>query len=286
MRYLVALIFSVIAVSSADIPVGSDEAAIKIGDTRLKVETLLGEIEAMEPVDRSRTKLTFKRCSIVFESGKVSQLPVMRSEEELARKKAEKIRADKDKAEAALPSSPQNVRRRQALVASLVPRFDIVFSRAGFPVVYRHKSFQDGKYGLMPSVLVDDRGSLALATTYHGGAWLFHDSLCVRIADKTLPSSVLPQGKPQRQVLRAGFIEECCVFDSEEDQNLVREISKSKGVRVFIGLLNRGGALTVRLTEQQFASFPPIVELSASEMAAVRDSVDLADAFSDIQASK
>ena len=90
MRFLITLVFSAIWVFSADLPApppgsappgGSDEAKVKLGDTRFKVEALLGEVEALDPVDRLRTRVCFKRCTIIFESGKVVQLPVMRSPE-------------------------------------------------------------------------------------------------------------------------------------------------------------------------------------------------------------
>jgi len=295
MRFLLTVVLSAISVLAADLPAppaglappaGSDEATIKIGDARFKVESLLGEVEALDPVDRQRTRLTFKRCTIVFESGKVVQLPVMRSSEELAKLGQEKAKADKDRAAAAQPGSPQNLKRAQALISSLLPRFMAVVSRPGSPVIYVHKSFPAEKYGLMPSVLIDDQGALALATNYYGGAWLFHDSVGVRIADKNYASSILPNGKPQTRVVEAGFIEERCVFDTNVDQQLVREISKAKGKRVYISLLKQGGSIMGALSEQQFASFPPIVELSPGEMAAVKDSVDLADAFDAVRTAK
>ncbi len=295
MRFPLAVIFSALSVLAADLPApsaglappaGSDEAAIKIGDARFKVESLLGEVESLDPVDRQRTRLTFKRCSIVFESGKVVQLPVMRSSEELAKLSQEKAKAEKDRVAAAQPGSPQNLKRAQALISSLLPRFMAVVSRPGSPVIYVHKSFPTEKYGLMPSVLIDDQGALALTSSYYGGAWLFHDSLGVRIADKNYASSVLEHGKPQRRVVQAGFIEERCVFDSDVDQQLVREISKAKGKRVFVSLQKQGGSIMGALSEQQFASFPPIVELSASEIVAVKDSVDLADAFDAVRTAK
>lgn len=292
MKVLAAIFFtgiSLLAANPASVsspPAGSDEASVKLGDTRPRVEALLGEVEALHPLDRLRTRFLFKRCSIVFESGKVVELPVMRSPEELAKLGEEKAKAAKDRAEAARPGSPQHVRKAQAVVASLSPRFDAVVSRPGSPVIYVHKAFPAERYGLMPSVLIDDEGSLAIATSYYGGAWLFHDSVGVRIADKSLFSSILPHGKPQRRVAQAGFIEERCVFDSEADQQLVRDIASVRGKPVFISLLKQGGSILGGLTEQQFASFPPIVELTPAEMAAIRDSVELADAFASLFKAK
>lgn len=266
-------------------PVGSEESRVKIGDSRVKVEGLLGDVESMVPVERMRTRLVFKRCSILFEAGKVVELPVMRSESELAKERDDKERLAKERWVASQPGSPQVLERSKAKVASLLSRFDAVVSRPGSPVIYVHKAFPTGKYGLMPSVLVDDRGAMALATSYYGGAWLFHDSIGVRIAEKNFSSTVLPHGKPQRRVAQAGFIEERCVFDSHSDQELVREISLSKGKKVFISLLRQGGSILGSLTDQQFASFPPIVELTAVEMSAIRDSVELADAFAALAAT-
>jgi hypothetical protein len=260
-------------------PAGSDEAKVRIGDSRVKVEGLLGDVESLVSVGRMRTQLVFRRCTVVFESGKVAELPVMRSEAELAREIAVKAEDAKKRLAASQPGSPQDVARSKAKVASLLPRFEAVVSRPGYPVIYLHKAFPTGKYGLMPSVLVDDQGALALATSYYGGAWLFHDSLGVRIADKNYASSILPHGKPQRRVAQAGFIEERCVFDSHADQQLVRDISTAKGRRVFISLQKQGGSVMGSLSEQQFASFPPIVELTSLELSAVKDSVELADAF-------
>jgi hypothetical protein len=295
MRLLLSLVISIISASAADLPAppagstapaGSVEATVRIGDTRLKVEALLGEVDSLDALDRFRTRVFFKRCSIVFESGKVAQLPVMRSPDELATLEQAKAKAEKEKAAAAQPGTPQNLKRCRDLVAALLPRFEAVVSRPGFPVIYVHKAFPAEKYGIMPSVLVDDQGSLALATSYYGGAWLFHDSVGVRIADKNHASSILPRSKPQRQVADAGFILERCVFDTQVDQQLVREISTAKGKRIFISLLKQGGSVLGGLTEQQFASFPPIAELTAAEISAVRDSVELADAFAGLQASK
>jgi hypothetical protein len=274
-------------------PAGSDESKVKLGDTRFKVESLLGEPESLTPVDRMRTRIVFKRCSIVFESSKVVsepskvvQLPVMRSDEELAKEIADKVKVAENRVAAAQPNPAQDLSRSNARIKALLPRFEAVVSRPGSPVIYVHKQFPTEKYGLMPSVLVDDQGSLGLATNYFGGAWLFHDSVGVRIADKNHASSILPHGKPQRRVVKAGFIEERCVFDSQVDQQLVRDISTAKGKRVFISLLKEGGSILGVLTEQQFASFPPIVELAPIEMAAVRDSVDLADAFAAVFEAK
>ncbi len=278
--------FAAEGVSVSSPPAGSDEAKIKIGDTRVKVESILGDILGMEPAEKMRTRLIFKRCSIVFESSKVVHLPVMRSGEDLAKEISDKEKADQERAAAAKPGSPQNLKRCQEKVSALLPRFEAVASRPGSPIIYMHKQFPSGKHGLMPSVLVDDQGSLGLVTNYYGGAWLFHDSVGVRIADKNYTSSILPHGKPQRRVVEAGFIEERCVFDSQVDQQLVRDISLAKGKRIFISLMKQGGSVLGGLTEQQFASFPPIFELTSVEMAAVRDSVDLADAFTAVFEAK
>ena len=128
MRFLIPLILSAILAFSADLPTppagsappaGSDEAKVKLGDTRFKVEALLGEVEALDPVDRLRTRICFKRCTIIFESGKVVQLPVMRSLEELAKLGQEKAKAEKEsqerkeQAEKALADKPP-VRRTKA----------------------------------------------------------------------------------------------------------------------------------------------------------------------------
>jgi hypothetical protein len=276
------------AVFAADVapPAGSDESKVKIGDTRLKVESLLGEPESFAPVESMRTRLVFKRCSIVFESGKVFRLPVMRSADELAKEGEYKAKEARERAAAAVPGSPQELARNKAKVAALLPHFEPVVSRAGFPVIYVHKGFPTDKYGVMPSALIDDQGAVALATSYYGGAWLFHDSVGVRIADKNFVSSILPHGKPQRRVAQAGFIEERCVFESEGDQQLVREISLAKGKKVFISLLKQGGSVLGSLTEQQFASFPPILELQRDQIAAFRESMELSDAFAAIYEAK
>lgn len=267
-------------------PAGSDEAKIKIGDTRVKVESILGDIVGMEPAEKMRTRLIFKRCSIVFESSKVVNLPVMRSGEDIAKEISDKKKADQERAAAAQPGSPQNLKRCQEKVSALLLRFETVVSRPGAPFIYLHKAFPTQKYGLMPSVLVDDQGSLALATAYYGGAWLFHDSAGVRIANDNFQSTILPHGGPQRRVVQAGFIEERCVFSAEADHQLVRDIAFARGKRVFISLMKGGGSVLGALTEQQFASFPPIVELSVADMSAVKDSVDLADAFVALNSAK
>lgn len=123
MRFLITLVFSAIWVFSADLPApppgsappgGSDEAKVKLGDTRFKVEALLGEVEALDPVDRLRTRVCFKRCTIIFESGKVVQLPVMRSPEELAKLGQEKAKAEKDRAAAAQAKKESQERSDQA----------------------------------------------------------------------------------------------------------------------------------------------------------------------------
>lgn len=274
------------ASSAAVIPAGSDESKVKIGDTRFKVEELLGDPENLEPVDRLRTRITYKRCSIVFEASKVVQLPIMRPADELAKASADKPKTAYVAAAPAEPNPKQDLARSKAKIKALLPRFEAIVANPDSPVIYVHKGFPSGKYGLMPSVLVDDQGSFALTTNYYGGAWLFHDSVGVRIADKNYTSSVLPHHKPRRRVVQAGFIEERCVFDSQVDMQLVREISTAKGKRVFISLFKQGGSVLGGLSEHQFASFPPVVELSPPEMAAVRDSLELADAFDAVRTAK
>jgi hypothetical protein len=274
------------SVSVSPPPAGSAESKVKIGDTREKIVSLLGEVEIIESAGGMRSRFVFERCSIVFEAGKVAQLPVMRSESELSEELANKTKAAQEREAAAKPDSPQNLARSKAKVSALLSHFEPVVSRPDFPVIYVHKGFPTDKYGLMPSVLIDDRGAVALATSYYGGAWIFHDSVGVRIGDKNYASSILDRGKPQRRVAQAGFIEERCVFESESDQQLVREISLAKGRRVFVSLTRQGGSVLSALTEQQFASFPPILELSSGDMTAFRESVELSDAFAVISKAR
>jgi hypothetical protein len=118
MRFILSLVLSAISAFSADLPAppaGSDEAKVKLGDSRIKVEALLGEIEALEPVDRLRTRVCFKRCTIIFESGKVVQLPVMRSPEELAKLEQEKAKAAQDRAAAAQAQKESKEQAEKAL---------------------------------------------------------------------------------------------------------------------------------------------------------------------------
>ena len=65
----------------------------------------------------------------------------------------------------------------------------------------------------------------------------------------------------------------------------IRAIAKAGG-GVSIALLERHASVARRLTEQQFAYFTPIVELSGSDLSAVRECVALADAFASGSDSK
>jgi hypothetical protein len=108
----------------------------------------------------------------------------------------------------------------------------------------------------------------------------------VVIGGKGMPTSLLPPGVPMRRLSGQGsFIEERCVFSSQSDQELIRAIAKAGG-GVSIALLERHASVARRLTEQQFASFTPIVELSGSDLSAVRECVALADAFASGSDSK
>lgn len=297
MLCVVGLFISLYASAAEPLPLGSEESKIAIGDSRAKVEALLGEIESMEPADRMRTRLVFKRCTILFQSGKVVELPVMRTDAELSKRREEQEMLTKERLAASQPGSPQEIALKKAKmnairsrIASITSRFEII-SSPGSPTLYVHKAFPSGKYasgkyGLSPSVLVDDQGAAAIMTNYYGGAWLFHDSIGIRIGDKNYSSSILPREKPQRRVANAGFIEERCLFDSSADQELVREISNSRGKKVFLSLQRHGGSILGVLTDQQFASFPPIVELTPAEITAFRESVELADAFAALAGSR
>ena len=238
-------------------PDGSDEAKIAIGDAPAKVVALLGQPESFSDLSPTRSRCVFKRCTIVFESQKVAELPVMKTPEDFAREAA--------------------ARRRQA-IAGLVSRFDVERTSDGTSL-YVHKSFPRGKYGTMPAVVVDDRGGMGLVTNYFGGTWIFHDSAMVVIGGKGMPTSLLPPSVPMRRLSGQGsFIEERCVFGSQSDQELIRAIAKAGG-GVSIALLKGHASVASRLTEQQFSVFSPIAEFSGSDLSAVRDCVALADAL-------
>ena len=245
-------------------PAGSDEAKIAIGDLPSKVVALLGQPESFDYLSPTRSRCVFKRCTIIFESQKVAELPAMKTPEDFARETAA---------------------RKRAAIANLTSRFDTERSSDG-STLYIHKSFPRGKYGTMPAVVVDDKGSMGLVTNYFGGTWIFHDSAMVVIGGKGMPTSLLPPGVPMRRLSGQGsFIEERCVFSSQSDQELIRAIAKAGG-GVSIALLERHASVARRLTEQQFASFTPIVELSGSDLSAVRECVALADAFASGSDSK
>jgi len=238
-------------------PDGSDESKIAIGDLPSKVVALLGQPESHDDLSPTRSRCVFKRCTIIFESQKVAELPVMKTPEDFVRETAA---------------------RKRAAIANLTSRFDTERSSDG-STLYIHKSFPRGKYGTMPAVVVDDRGSMGLVTNYFGGKWIFHDSAMVVIGGKGMPTSLLPPGVPIHRLSGQGsFIEERCVFSSQADQELIRAISKAGG-GVSIALLKGFASVAPRLTEQQFTSFPPIVEFSGSELSAVRECVALADAL-------
>lgn len=245
-------------------PAGSDESKIVIGDVPAKVVALLGEPLSYSDISTTRSRCVFKRCTIVFESQKVAELPVMKTSEDLAR-------------EAAV--------RKQADIARLTSRFEVEQAGVG-SVLYFHKSFPRGKYGTMPAVVVDDRGAMVLVTNYFGGRWIFHDSAIVAIGSKLMPTSLLAPGVPLRRLSGQGsFIEERCVFGTQSDQEIIRAIAKAGG-GVTISLLKGHASVASQLTEQQFSVFSPIVELSGSELSAVRDCVALADALASDDDSK
>lgn len=245
-------------------PAGSDEAKIAIGDLPSKVVALLGNPLSSSPISPTRSVCVFRRCTIVFESQKVAELPVMKTPEDIARETAA---------------------RKLAAMANLTSRFDTERSSDG-SILYIHKSFPRGKYGTMPAVVVNDRGSMGLVTNYFGGTWIFHDSAMVVIGGKGMPTSLLPPGVPLRRLSGQGsFIEERCVFSSQSDQELIRAIARASG-GVSIALLNGHASVAARLTEQQFASFTPIAEFSGSDLSAVRESVALADTLSLFSNSK
>ena len=245
-------------------PAGSDESKIAIGDLPSKVVALLGQPESHDDLSPTRSLCVFKRCTIIFESQKVAELPVMKTPEDFARETAA---------------------RKRAAIANLTSRFDTERSSDG-STLYIHKSFPRGKYGTMPAVVVDDRGSMGLVTNYFGGTWIFHDSAMVVIGGKGMPTSLLPPGVPMRRLSGQGsFIEERCVFSSQSDQDLIRAIAKAGG-GVSIALLKGFASVAPRLTEQQFSVFCPIVELSGSDLSAVRECVALADAFASGSDSK
>jgi hypothetical protein len=238
-------------------PAGSDESKIAIGDLPSKVVALLGQPESHDNLSPTRSRCVFKRCTIIFESQKVAELPVMKTPEDIARETAA---------------------RKRAAIANLTSRFDTERSSDG-STLYIHKSFPRGQYGTMPAVVVDDRGSMGLVTNYFGGTWIFHDSAMVVIGGKGMPTSLLPPGVPMRRLSGQGsFIEERCVFSSQSDQELIRAIAKAGG-GVSIALLQRHASVAPRLTEQQFTVFSPIAEFSGSDLTAVRDCVALADAL-------
>ena len=237
---------------------GSDESKIAIGDTPAKVVALLGGPESFFNLTPTRSQCVFKRCTIIFESQKVAELPVMKTQADLARESAS---------------------RKRAAVDRLVSLFDAEHTNDG-SAIYIHKAFPKGKYGTMPAVIVDGNGTLGLVTSYFGGAWIFHDSAIVKVGEKGMPTSILPRGTIMRRMAgQGGFIEERCVFSSRSDQEIIRMIANA-GNGVFIMLCNGHTSVASRLTEQQFVSFPPIAELSGAELSAVRDSVALSDAIS------
>lgn len=245
-------------------PEGSDESKIAIGDVPAKVVALLGKPLSNSDISPTRSRCVFKRCTIVFESQKVAELPVMKTIEDLARESAE---------------------RKRAAIAGLTSRFVVEPAGIGSSL-YIHKSFPRGQYGTMPAVVVDDRGSMGLVTNYFGGRWIFHDSAIVAIGGKVMPTSLLASGVPVRRVSsQAGFIEERCVFSAPNDQDIIRVIAKASG-DVTISLLKGHASVASQLTEQQFSVFRPIYPFSASDLAAVRDCVALADALASGDDSK
>ena len=245
-------------------PAGSDESKIAVGDVPDKVVALLGQPESFTDLSPTRSRCVFKRCTIVFESRKVAELPVMKTPEDFAREAAA---------------------RKRAAIASLTSAFEVERGSDG-STLYVHRSFPRGKYGAMPAVVVDDRGAMGLVTSYFGGTWIFHDSAIVKVGDKIMRTSVLPQGMPMRRLAgQGGFVEERCVFSSGSDQEIIRTIARAGG-GVFVSLSNGHASVVPRLTEQQFASFPPIVELTGSDLSAVRACVALADAFAPGDGSK
>jgi hypothetical protein len=238
-------------------PDGSDESKIAIGDVPAKVVALLGEPLSYSDISPTRSRCVFKRCTIVFESRKVAELPVMKTIEDLAREAAE---------------------RKRAAIAGLISRFVVEPAGIGSSL-YIHKSFPRGQYGTMPAVVVDDRGSMGLVTNYFGGRWIFHDSAIVAIGGKVIPTSLLAPEVPVRRVSSQGsFIEEKCVFSAPSDQDIIRAISKASG-GVTISLLKGHASVASQLTEQQFSVFSPIYSFSATDLSAVRDCVALADAL-------
>jgi hypothetical protein len=245
-------------------PEGSDESKIAIGDVPAKVVALLGEPLSYSDISPTRSRCVFKRCTIVFESRKVAELPVMKTIEDLARESAE---------------------RKRAAIASLTSRFVVEPAGIGSSL-YIHKSFPRGQYGTMPAVVVDDKGSMGLVTNYFGGRWIFHDSANVAISGKVMPTSLLAPSVPVRRVSSQGsFIEEKCVFSAPNDQDIIRAIAKASG-GVTISLLKGHASVASQLTEQQFSVFSPIYPFSASDLSAVRDCVALADALASGDDSK
>jgi hypothetical protein len=238
-------------------PAGSDESKIAVGDDPRKVTSLLGQPISFSNVSPTRSVCVFKRCTIVFESQKVAELPVMKTDEDFAREAAA---------------------RRSEAIARLSSRFDTEHARGG-SLIYIHKAFPRGKYGTMPAVVVFSSGDMGLVTTYYGGAWIFHDSAIIKVGGKAMLTSKLPPAAPMRQVKGpGGFIEERCVFASASDQEVIRAIAGSSGP-VQIMLAADHGSLTSRLTDQQISAFPPIAEMSAAEISAVRECIQLADAL-------
>jgi hypothetical protein len=243
----------------------------KVGDTREKVIGLLGKPNGNLTLRDGAEVFSYPRGDVFFDKKGVCKQTLL--------PEAEFKRLEESRARPAVPAPVEVAATSKTFVASLLVNFEAVPTIPGAPSIYRHKAFPVNKYGLMPCVYVAADGALALATNYYGGRWIFHDSASIGIGDKSYFTSVSGVGEPSRRVAQAGFIYESCVFETEDDQKIIRDIAKAKGVKIVIAVCRGRGSVLGQLSDQQFSAFPPLVELKPEEVKAVYQSVELADAF-------
>ena len=250
----------------------------KIGDTREKVISLLGNPDGNLVLKDGGAMFSYPRGDVVFDKRGVIRHNLL--------PEAEFKRMQQEKSQPIVPKPDEVVAASKRLVASLLPKFELLPTLPGDPAMYLHKAFPVSKYGLMPRVIVSSDGQMTLVTAYYGGRWIFHDSALVSIGDKGYRTSVMGANEPARSVEGNGFIYEMCVFAADKDVAIIRDMSKSKGEKILVSVTRGHASVLSALTGQQFAVFPPIVELNAEQVKAVRESVELADAFLRLEAQK
>jgi hypothetical protein len=250
----------------------------KVGDKREKVIALLGQPNSKLPLKDGAEVFSYPRGDVFFDKYVVTRLTLL-PEAEFKRQEEERTRP--------VVLSPAEVAaKNKAIVDRILVNFEAMPANPGEPIIYRHKVFAGQKYGLVIRVYVASDGYMALATNYYGGRWIFHDSASVGIGDRVRFTGVLAAGEPSRRVEGNGFINESCLFGLNGDQEIVREMAKAKGAKIMVSVTRGRASVLDSLTEQQFASFPPIVELKPDEVKAVQQSVELADAFQRLKADK